>query len=102
MQKIKQGDMVIVIAGKDKGKTGTVKAVMLDKSCLLVEGVQMVKKHVRPDPNKNEKGGVIAREAKINISNVAIYNPTTKKADRVAINSDKRRVFKSNNQELDI
>ena len=102
MQKIKQGDMVIVIAGKDKGKTGTVKAVMLDKSCLLVEGVQMVKKHVRPDPNKNEKGGVIAREAKINISNVAIYNPTTKKADRVAINSDKRRVFKSNNQEIDI
>lgn len=102
MQKIKKGDMVIVIAGKDKGKTGTVKAVMLDKSCLLVEGVQMVKKHVRPDPNKNEKGGVIAREAKINISNVAIYNPTTKKADRVAINSDKRRVFKSNNQEIDI
>ena len=102
MQKIKKGDMVIVIAGKDKGKTGTVKAVMLDKSCLFVEGVQMVKKHVRPDPNKNEKGGVIAREAKINISNVAIYNPTTKKADRVAINSDKRRVFKSNNQEIDI
>ena len=102
MQKIKKGDTVIVIAGKDKGKTGAVKAVMLDKSCLIVEGVQMVKKHVRPDPNKNEKGGVIAREAKIHISNVAIYNPTTKQADRVGINADKRRVFKSNKQEIDV
>ena len=102
MQKIKKGDTVIVIAGKDKGKTGQVKTVMHEVSCLIVEGVQMVKKHVRPDPNKNEKGGVISRESKIHASNVAIYNPVTKKADRVGVNSDKRRVFKSNDQEIDV
>jgi large subunit ribosomal protein L24 len=102
MQKIKKGDTVIVIAGKDKGRTGKVKQLMLDSSSAIVEGVQMVKKHVRPNPEKNEQGGVIPQEAKINISNIAIYNPTTKKADRVGFNADKRRVFKSNNQEIDV
>ena len=79
---IKKDDMVIVIAGKDKGRTGKV-IKLVANSRALVEGVNMVKKHMRPNPNKNEQGGIIDRESSINLSNLAIYNPSTKKADRV-------------------
>lgn len=106
MLKIKIGDTVIVIAGRDKGAVGVLKKRSKDGSYYVVEGVQMVSKHVRPNPQQNEKGGIIKRESKIHKSNVAIYNPTTKKADRVCITAleDGRavRVFKSNNKQIDV
>lgn len=105
MNKLKQGDTVIVLAGKDKGRTGAIKK-FLPKDRVLVDGVNMVKKHVRPNPNKQEQGGILEREAGLHISNVAILNPTTKKADRVGIKSledgKKVRCFKSNGEVIDI
>jgi len=103
MRKIKTNDMVIVLAGKDKGRTG--KVLKVDGDRVLVEGVNMVKKCVRPNPNKNEQGGIIDREAKLHLSNVAIYNPVTKKADRVGIKeveNRKVRYFKSNGEMIDV
>ena len=103
MRKIKVNDMVIVLAGKDKGRAGKVLKVM--DSAVLVEGVNIVKKHVRPNPNKNEQGGILEREAKIHISNVAIYNSITKKADRVGIKkveNRKIRYFKSNGEMIEV
>ena len=97
--------MVIVIAGKDKGRTGKV-IKLVANSRALVEGVNMVKKHMRPNPNKNEQGGIIDRESSINLSNLAIYNPSTKKADRVGYKNleDGRKVryFKSNDEVIDV
>lgn len=105
MQKIKKGDDVIVITGKDKGKRGTVLRVAED-GLVVVEGVNKVKKHQRPNPNKAETGGIIEMEKPIQVSNVAIFNPITKKADRVGIRilEDKRKVryFKSNGEAVDI
>lgn len=105
MQKIKTGDNVIVIAGKDKGQTGRVLKVIPKLKRVLVEGVNMVKKHVKPNPNKNEQGGIITREASIDWSNVALENPATKKADRVGIKTlndgTKVRYFKSNNEVIE-
>ena len=102
MKKIRSGDEVIVITGKDKGKIGKVlKAV--DENKILVEGVNVVKKHTKPNPSKNIVGGVLDKTLPIHISNVAIYNPTTQKADRVGfkINGDKKiRILKSNGHEL--
>lgn len=98
MNKIKSGDQVIVITGKDKGKSGKVLRFLGER--LLVEGLNMVKKHVRPNPNKNIEGGIISKEASIHISNIAIYNPETKKADGVGIKIEqdgkKVRFYKSN------
>lgn len=103
--KIKADDMVIVIAGKDKGRTGRVMK-LLPKDRVLVEGVNMVKKHVRPNPQKNEQGGIIDRESGIHVSNLAIYNPTTKKGDRVGYkkleDGRKVRYFKSNDEVIDV
>jgi len=98
MRKIKRDDDVIVIAGRDKGKRGKVVRV-LPKDRLIVGGVNMVKKHQRPNPQMGVPGGIVEKEAPIHVSNVAIFNPDTKKADRVGfkIEGDKKvRVFKSN------
>ena len=104
MEKIKKGDDVIVIAGKDKGKRGSVLRVV-DADHVLVEGVNMVKKHQRPNPMKNTQGGIVDKEMPLHISNVAIFNAVTKKADRVGIKvlTDGRRVrvFKSNGEMID-
>ena len=109
MQKIKKDDTVVVLVGKDRGRSGKViKVLSQSKSCVyvLVEGVNMVKKHIRPNPNKAEQGGILDREAGIHISNVAILNPVTKKPDRVMIkkldDGKKVRCFKSNGEVIDI
>jgi large subunit ribosomal protein L24 len=104
MRKIKKGDDVIVIAGKDKGKRGAVLRVV-DADHVLVEGINMVKKHERPNPMKGATGGIVDKEMPLHISNVAIYNPTTQKHDRVGIKvlDDGRRVrvFRSNGEMID-
>ena len=104
MLKIKKDDEVVVIAGRDKGRRGEVLQVLKDGR-LLIGGVNMVKKHVRANPNANEPGGIIDKEAPIQISNVAIWNHEAEKADRVAIKTEdgkKVRVFKSNGKEIEI
>lgn len=104
MRKIRKGDDVIVLTGKDKGKRGTVSRVLVAENKAIVEGINKVKKHQRPNPYANIPGGIIEKEMPIDLSNVAIYNPTTGKADRVGIkiNEDgtKVRVFKSNGEEV--
>jgi large subunit ribosomal protein L24 len=101
MRKIRKGDDVIVIAGKDKGKRGTVLA-RVSESRLLVEGVNRVKKHQRPNPMKGQTGGIVEKDMPIDQSNVALFNPQTRKADRVGLKvlEDGRRVraFKSNGE----
>ena len=105
MQRIKKGDEVIVIAGKDKGRRGTVLGVM-DTGRVLVEGINMVKKHQKPNPNSGIQGGIIDKEMALHLSNVMLFNPNTEKGDRVGVKSleDGRRVryFKSNNEVVDI
>ncbi|MFN3628803.1 MAG: 50S ribosomal protein L24 [Casimicrobiaceae bacterium] len=101
MRKIRKGDMVVVLAGRDKGKRGEVLAVNGDN--LHVAGVNMVKRSVKPNPMKNEVGGIVSKEAPLHISNVAIYNPATQKPDRVAIrvvDGRKQRVFRSSGQAI--
>ncbi len=104
MDKIRKGDDVIVTAGRDKGKRGTVLR-RLDAEHLIVEGINKVKKHQRPNPMKGLQGGIIDKEMPIHVSNVALFNPQTKKADRVGIKAmpDGRRVrvFKSNGEMVD-
>ena len=101
MEKIKKGDEVVVITGKDKGKRGTV-VRRVDAEHLLVEGVNRAKKHVKPNPMKGVAGGIVDKDMPIHISNVALFNPATKKADRVGIKSledgSKVRVFRSNGE----
>jgi large subunit ribosomal protein L24 len=101
--KLKKGDQVIVLTGRDKGKKGTV-ARRVDDSHLVVEGVNMVKKHVKPNPMKGTTGGVIDKTMPIDQSNVAIFNPKTGKADRVGFkflaDGKKVRVFKSSGDEI--
>lgn len=106
MKRIKTGDNVVVIAGKSKGHIGKVKMVAGDT--VVVEGANMIKKHVKPNPNLNQKGGIISREAPLHVSNVAHYNPATKKADKVGFKlietdagSKKVRYFKSNDEIID-
>ena len=105
MRKIRKGDEVVVTTGRDKGKRGTVLRVV-DPEHLLVEGANMVKKHQRPNPMKGQTGGIIDKEMPLHVSNVAIFNPATKKADRVGIKvmGDGRRVrvFKSNGEMIDV
>ena len=105
MRKIKKGDEVVVTTGRDKGKRGTVLRVV-DLEHLLVEGANMVKKHQRPNPMKGQTGGIIDKEMPLHVSNVAIFNPATRKADRVGIKvlGDGRRVrvFKSNGEMIDV
>ncbi len=103
MNKIRKGDQVIVLAGRDKGKRGTVKE-RLDADHLLVEGVNVVKKHTKPNPMKGSTGGIVDKAMPIHQSNVAIYNAATGKADRVGIkllaDGKRVRVFKSNGEQL--
>ncbi len=104
MRKIRKNDDVIVIAGKDKGNRGNVLRVLGDR--VLVGGINKVKKHQKPNPVKGLTGGIVEQELPIHISNVAIYNAATKKADRVGIKTldDKRkvRVFKSTGEMIDV
>ncbi len=104
MRKIRKGDEVIAIAGKDKGKRGAVLRVLSD-SALVVEGINRVKKHQKPNPVKGDQGGIVEKEMPIHVSNVALFNPATQKADRVGIRvlEDGRRVrfFKSNGEVVD-
>ena len=101
MEKIRKGDQVVVIAGKDKGKRGTVTR-RVDAERVVVEGINRVKKHVKPNPVKGVVGGVIDKEMPLHISNVSLYNPATKKGDRVGYklldDGKKVRVFKSNGE----
>ena len=105
MQRIKKGDEVIVLAGRDKGKRGTVLR-RVDAEHVVVEGVNRVKKHQRPNPMKNQTGGIVDLDQPIHISNVALFNPATKKADRAGIKvlEDGRRVraFKANGEQVDV
>ncbi|SDK78764.1 50S ribosomal protein L24 [Microbulbifer yueqingensis] len=104
MRKIKRDDEVVVIAGRDKGKRGTVRKVLNDGR-LIVSGVQMIKKHQKPNPQLGVAGGIVEKEAAIQASNVAIYNPSTQKADRVGFkvleDGTKIRVFKSSGEAVD-
>lgn len=105
MRKIRKGDRVVVITGKDKGKQGTVIRVLANDK-VVVENVNMVKRNVRPNPMRGEPGGILDKEAPLNISNVAIVNPQTGKADRVGSkvleDGRKVRVFKSNGEVVDV
>jgi large subunit ribosomal protein L24 len=98
MDRIRKGDEVVVIAGRDKGKRGTVLA-RIDERHVTVEGINQVKKHVRPNPMKGVTGGIIDKTMPIDISNVMLFNPATSKGDRVGVkvvDGKKVRVFKSN------
>jgi large subunit ribosomal protein L24 len=103
MKKIRKGDQVIVIAGRDKGKRGTVSS-RVDEEKLLVDGINLVKKHVKANPLKGTTGGIVDKTMPIHQSNVAIYNPASGKADRVGIkflaDGKKVRVFKSSGDEI--
>jgi len=100
MLKIKSDDEVIILAGKDKGKRGKVRRV-LDNNKLIVSGVNMVKKHTKPNPQAGVAGGIVEQEAPIQVSNVAIFNASSNKADRVGFKVDgdsKVRIFKSSGE----
>lgn len=104
MAKIKRNDEVVVITGKDKGKRGTVSQVAEGR--VVVSGINMVKKHVKPNPARNVQGGIVEQEASIDISNVALFNPVTQKADRVGYklleDGTKVRVYKSSGEVVDV
>lgn len=103
MKKLRKGDRVIVITGRDKGKLGTISR-RVDDEHIIVEGINLVKKHVKPNPLKGTTGGVIDKTMPIHQSNVAIYNPGTAKADRVRVkllsDGKKVRVFGSSGEEI--
>jgi large subunit ribosomal protein L24 len=105
MQKIRKGDDVIVIAGRDKGKRGTV-AQRVDERQLLVDGINVVKKHMRPNPMKGVTGGIVDKTMPIDQSNVMLFNPATGKGDRVGFklldDGKKVRVFKSNGEQVKV
>jgi len=105
MQKIKTGDEVIVLTGKSNGQRGKVSKIITAKNRVVVEGLNMMKKHVRPNPQAGIQGGIVEKEAPMDISNVAIFNPKTGKADRVGfkVQDDGKRVriFKSNGELVD-
>jgi large subunit ribosomal protein L24 len=103
MRKIKKGDNVVVIAGRDKGKRGDV-ARYVDDSHVIVNGVNTVRRHTKPNPMKNQPGGIVSKEAPIHVSNVAIWNPVTQKADRIGFrlmpDGRKLRFYKSNGEQI--
>jgi large subunit ribosomal protein L24 len=104
MLRIRKGDEVVVLAGRDKGKRGTVLR-RVDAQHVVVEGVNRVKKHQRPNPMKGITGGIVDQDLPIHVSNVALFNPGTKKADRVGLKTlqdgRKVRVFKANDEQVD-
>ncbi len=103
MRKIKRGDNVVVIAGRDKGKRGDV-ARIVDDTHVVVNGINQVKKHTKPNPMKNQPGGIVTKELPIHVSNVAIWNPVTQKADRIGFKTlddgRKLRFYKSNGEQI--
>lgn len=105
MNKIKKGDEVVVVAGKDKGRRGTVLRVLPEQR-LVVEGVNVARKHVRPNPQQGIQGGIVDKEMPLHRSNVMLWNPVAQKGDRIGIKTleDGRRVrfFKSNNEVVDV
>ena len=105
MNKIKKGDDVIVIAGKDKGKRGNVLRI-LDNGRVMVDGINIVKKHVRPNPQAGEQGGIVEQEAAMDISNVALYDAASGKASRVGIkvleDGKKVRVYRTSGEMVDV
>ena len=104
MNKIRKGDEVIVLAGKDKGKRGRV-VLRKDDDHVIVEGINLVKKHTKPNPMKGTTGGIVEKAMPIHQSNVAIFNPATGKADRVGIKVEgdaRTRVFKSSGEEIKV
>jgi len=103
MNKIRKGDQVIVLTGRDKGKRGTV-SQRVDEDHVVVDGVNVVKKHVKPNPMKGSTGGIVDKTMPIHQSNIAIFNPATGRADRVGVkflaDKTKVRVFKSSGEEI--
>ena len=106
MRKIKKGDEVVVITGRDNGKRGTVLRVLPDADKVVVENVNLVKKHTKPNPQRGIPGGIVEKEMAIHVSNVMLYNPQTKKGDRVGFrileDGRKVRVFKSTKEVVDV
>ena len=104
MRRIKKGDEIIVISGRDKGKRGAVLR-RVDAEHVVVEGVNRVKKHQRPNPMKGETGGIVDKDLPIHVSNIALYNPATQKADRAGVKTledgRKVRVFKGNGEQVE-
>ena len=104
MKKIRKGDEVVVLAGRDKGKRGTVLR-RIDAEHVVVEGVNRVKKHQRPNPMKGEQGGIVEKDLPIHISNIALFNPATQKGDRAGVKAledgRKVRVFKGNGEQVE-
>ncbi len=105
MNKIRKGDQVIINTGKDKGKTGTVTHIM-DGKRVLVEGVNLAKKHTKPNPMQGVQGGIVSKEMPLDISNVAIFNTATNQADKVGFkqldDGRKIRVYKSSGESIDV
>ncbi len=106
MNRIKKGDEIIVITGKDKGRRGTVIRVNQEDGRVLIEGINIVKKHQKPNPNAGVQGGIVDEEREIHVSNVMLYNSVTNKGDRIGVKTleDGRKVrfFKSNQEVVDI
>ena len=104
MNKIRKGDRVVITTGRDKGQQGTILQVLADDR-VIVENLNLIKKHQKPNPQRDNAGGIIRKEAPVHVSNVALVNPATQKADRVGIknldNGRKVRVFKSNGEVVD-
>ena len=105
MNKIRKGDKVIINTGKDRGKDGIISQI-LSNGKVLIEGLNMVKKHVKPNPNAGIQGGIVSQEKPVDISNIAIFNSKTKKADKVLFKSlkdgKKIRIYKSNQEAIDV
>ena len=106
MNNIKKGDEVVILVGKDKGKRGTVLSVLQKNEKVIVENINMAKRHTKGNPMQGSPGGIVEKEMPIHVSNVAIWNPVTKKSDRVGIkyleDGHKVRFFKSNSEVVDI
>jgi large subunit ribosomal protein L24 len=106
MNKIKKGDEIIVIAGKDKGKKGTVLSIVGEGERLLVEGINIAKKHVKANPNAGERGGIVEKTMPIHRSNVMVYDPTSQKGSKVGIrvlkDGQRARYFKASDQLVDV
>lgn len=106
MNKIRKGDEVVVLAGKDKGKRGTVRRVLPQEDKVVVENINMVKRHTKGNPMQGTPGGIIEKEMPIEASNIGLWNPVTQKADRVGFrfleDGRKVRYFKSNNEVVDV
>ncbi|MBK7541730.1 MAG: 50S ribosomal protein L24 [Candidatus Competibacteraceae bacterium] len=105
MRRIRKDDEIIVIAGKDKGRRGKV-VRMVDGERVIVTGINMIKRHTKPNPARNIAGGIVEREAAVHVSNVMLFNPVTKKGDRIGFkvleDGRKVRYFKSNNEVVDV